>query len=49
VARPFAGGWERNNPSLLRTVSDDGRLFYQGATVGVDIMWSERGGRFIGH
>ncbi len=27
------------NPSLLRTVSDDGRLFYQGATVGIDFMW----------
>jgi len=27
------------NPGLLRTVSDDGRLFYQGATVGIDFMW----------
>jgi hypothetical protein len=27
------------NPSLLRTVSDDGHLFYQGATVGLDFVW----------
>ena len=27
------------NPSLLRTVSDVGRLFYNGATFGVDITW----------
>ncbi|HZZ29301.1 MAG TPA: BBP7 family outer membrane beta-barrel protein [Pirellulales bacterium] len=27
------------NPSLLRNVSDDGRLFYQGATVGLDFAW----------
>ena len=27
------------NPSLLRTVSSDGHLFYQGATVSVDFAW----------
>ena len=27
------------NPSLLRTVSDDGNLFYQGATVAIDFIW----------
>ncbi len=27
------------NPSLLRTVGDDGHLFYQGATVGMDFIW----------
>lgn len=27
------------NPSLLRTVSDDGHLFYQGATVAIDFVW----------
>ncbi len=27
------------NPALLRTVSDNGHLFYQGATVGMDFIW----------
>jgi hypothetical protein len=36
---PDAASRSLVNPALLRTVSDDGRLFYNGATVGVDFMW----------
>ena len=36
---PDAASRSLVNPSLLRTVSDDGRLFYNGATFGVDITW----------